>query len=176
MPFTIVYGLNVDLFQSARSCAASVHGLFGCGGGVYRYAHHRWPQDSPMEDVSRLERVYDGPILLIRRLEPIHRLMLMRIELLPDGIDSLRSKLRHIFNQLLVNQLEALAVILVFLLLPMRCQRVLESVNHWDQTFNHPRRRALRVISPLFLDPLPVIVKIRLSPQKRLSQIVQFAD
>src|SRR5580698_10762894 len=156
MPFTILYGLNVDLFQLERSCAASVHGLFGCGGGVYRYAHHRRPQDSPMEDVSRLKRVHDRSILLIRRLEPIHRLMLMRIELLPDGIDSLRSKLRHIFNQLLVNQLDALAVILVFLLLPMRCQSVLESVNYWDQSFDDARSRALRVISPFFLDPLPV--------------------
>ena len=72
-----------------------------------------------MKDVSRLEGLHDSAVFVIVCFQSIHRLMLVGIELLADGIDSLRSKLRHVFNQLLVNQLEALAVIVVFLLLPM---------------------------------------------------------
>jgi len=61
---------------------------------LYRYAHHRRAaRTASMEERNWLECVHYRPVFVLRGFQAIHRLMLVRIELLADGIDSFHAKL-----------------------------------------------------------------------------------
>jgi hypothetical protein len=55
-----------------------------------------------------LECLHYGSVFVLGRLQPIHGLMLMWVERLPDWIDPLGAELGDVFEQLLVNQLKPL--------------------------------------------------------------------
>jgi hypothetical protein len=55
----------------------------------------------------------------------------MRVEELPDGVDTLGAQLSKVVEELLVDELEALAIALVFRFF-MRVEGLLEAVEYGD--------------------------------------------
>ena len=128
---------------------------------MHRYTHSRRPKNAPMKRISRLECFQNGAIFPVGRFGPIHGLMPMRIKTVTDGIKSFRSELGHVIQKLPVDQLEALAIILVRWLTVNR-QRVFETIDDRDQRFDGASSGPFRIFPALLLDPLSVIVEIRL--------------
>src|SRR5258708_1691056 len=75
-------------------------------------------------------------------------------------------------EELLVDQLEALAVIFVGWL-AVRGEGMLETVNDRNERFDHPGGIALGILGALPFDALAVIVEVGLAPQQRLPQVLQ---
>src|SRR5260370_24465575 len=96
----------------------------------------------------------------------------MRIETLAERLDARYAELGEVVAELLVDQLESLAVIFV-LRFAVRGERVLKPVDDGNKRFDHARGVALGILGAFFFDSLAVIVKIGLAPQKRLEKILQ---
>src|ERR1700730_3133229 len=123
-----------------------------------------------MENVARLKYLQYRSVVVLSGFSTIHRLMQMRIEGHAQRIDALRAEACNIVDKLLVNEFEALAVVGV-LRLAVRGQRLLETVDHWNQPFDHARRRAPGGVGTLFLHAFSVIVEVRLPAQQGLTQV-----
>src|SRR5208282_6114249 len=102
--------------------------FFRCAAWVNGYAHHGGAQNAAMEDIARLEDLQNRAVLVLKGFGTVHRLMDMRIKLLAQRIGALHAEARDVFHELLVNELEAFAIIFVFGF-AMRRESVLEAVN-----------------------------------------------
>ena len=138
------------------------------------YADHGGAQHAPVKNIARLKYLQNRAVILLGRFGAVHRLMEMRIELLADRIDALHAKAREVVHELLVNELEALAIIFVFRF-AMRRESMLETVDDRDQAFDDPRRGALGILGALLFDALAVIVEVGLAAHQCLTQFVQVA-
>jgi hypothetical protein len=61
--------------------------------------------------VARLIYLQDGAVLGFVGFHPIHRLMQMRVETLAGRVNALDAELGKVIEELLVDQLETLAVV-----------------------------------------------------------------
>src|SRR5258708_21991634 len=125
-----------------------------------------------MKYVTRLINLQDGTVLGFVGLDTIHRLMQMWVETLAGRVDALDAELGEIVQELFVDELETLAIIFVSGL-AVHCKRVLEAVDDGDQRFDEASGIALGIFRTLFVDALAVIVKIGLTPEQCLLQILQ---
>src|SRR5258708_13200355 len=98
-----------------------------------------------MEYVTGLIHLQDGAVLGVVGLRAIDRLMKMRIEMLADRLDALDTQLGEVVEELLVDQLETLAVIFVGWL-AVRGEGMLETLNYRKYPFDHPRGITLRIL------------------------------
>src|SRR5437016_13102199 len=89
---------------------------------------------------------------------------MVRVKRLSQGVDALYAEFRDVVQQLLVDELETLAIIFVFRF-AMRGESMLETVENRDESFDHASRGALRILKTLFFDAIAVIRKIGLAAQ-----------
>src|SRR6266446_7590020 len=108
-----------------------------------RYTDHGGPQDAPVKNIARLKDLEDRAIVVVFRFGAIHGLMQMGIERLVDRIEAFDAEFCQMIEELLVDELEALAIIFIFGF-AMRGERVLETVDHGNEPFD-ARGGALRV-------------------------------
>src|ERR1700719_4853706 len=139
---------------------------------MYRYTHHRRSQHAAVEYVAGLIHLQDGAVFGLVGFRAIDCLMKMRIEMLADRLDALDAELGEVVEELLVDQLETLAVIFVGRL-AVRGEGMLETVNDGNERFDHPSGIALGIFGALSFDALAVIIEVGLAPQQRLPQILQ---
>src|SRR6267154_2927017 len=149
-----------------------IHCFFRCRIWMHGYTHHRGAQHAPMKHIAGLKHLQYGAVCMVRRFCAVHCLMQMRIKRFSNRINPLRTQLRHAFQKLFVDELKALAVIVVFGF-AVRRESVLKPVNHRNEPFNHASRGALGIFKTLFFDPLAVIVKVGLPPQQSLAQFFE---
>ena len=140
---------------------------------MHGYAHHRGTQNAPVEDVAGLENLKDDAVGVLGRFRPLHGLVEMRIKGFSGGINTLDAEASQIVEQLFVDNLEALAIALVFGF-AMRGQCMLEAVDDWNETFDDAGRGALGVFEALLFDALAVIIEIGMRAQKGLAQFFEF--
>src|SRR5205823_3007799 len=79
-----------------------------------RYTNHRGTQHAPMKDVAGLKRLQDDAVGMLRRFGAVHGLVEVRVKRLSQGVDALYAEFRDVVQQLLVDELETLAIIFVF--------------------------------------------------------------
>ena len=137
-----------------------------------RYADHGGAKDATVKNVTRLENLHDGAFGVIRGFHAIHRLMKMRVEEFAERIDALSSKTSYILNELLVNELETLAIT-VIRGLAVGGERVLETVNDGNQALYHAGRVPLGILCAFALDPFAVIIEIGLAPNQGLAEFIE---
>jgi hypothetical protein len=95
---------------------------------VYRYTHHGRAQHAAVKNVAGLIDLQDRAVFGLIGFRAIDGLMQVRIEMLAKRFDALHTELGDVVQELLVDQLETLAIILVGGF-AMRSQRVLEAVD-----------------------------------------------
>jgi len=103
-----------------------------------RYTDHRGPQDAAMKYIAWLKNLKDRAVLVVFRFGAIHGLMQMGIERLADRIEALDAEFCQVIEELLVDELEAFAIIFIFGF-AVRGERVLKTVDHGDESFDHAR-------------------------------------
>src|SRR5207249_679259 len=155
--------------ETSLPLSSLVHCLFRCGTRMDRYTNHRGTQHAPMKDVAGLKRLQDDAVGMLRRFGAVHGLVEVRVKRLSQGVDALYAEFRDVVQQLLVDELETLAIIFVFRF-AMRGESMLETVENRDESFDHASRGALRILKTLFFDALAVIRKIGLAAQHGLAQ------
>ena len=94
---------------------------------------------------------------------------------MPSGSSALDAEAGDVVHELLVNKLEALAIILV-LGFAMGRESVLEAVNDGDQAFDNARGVAPGIVGALFFNAFAVVVEIGLTAHECLAQFVQVAS
>ena len=141
---------------------------------MHGYTHHRRAQDTPVKDVSGLINLEDCAFLGVIGLRALDRLMKMRIEALTDRLDALHAEFGEIIDELLVNQLETFAVIVVRRF-AVSGKRVFETVDDGYQSFDDARGGTFRIFGAFLLDALAIIFKVGLAAQQRLPKILQIA-
>src|SRR5260370_8292877 len=90
-----------------------VRSFFRCPAWMNGYAHHGRPKNAAMKNVSRLEHLQNGAVLVLDGFGAVHRLMKMRIKLFAERIDTFDAKPRDVVDELLVNKLETFAIVFV---------------------------------------------------------------
>src|SRR5580704_20863 len=142
---------QLELVRSFLRCAARVNGYAGHGGA----------QNAAMKNVSRLEDLQNRAVFLLDGFGAVHRLMKMRIKLLAERIDAFDAEPRDVVDELLVDELEASAIVFVLSFAVSR-ESVLKTVNDRYKSFDDPRGVALGVVGPFFFDALAIVVEIGL--------------
>src|SRR5690348_13822332 len=99
----------------------------------------------------------------------------MRIKLFAERVDAFDAKTGYIFDELLIDEFEAFAIILV-LGFAMRGESVLKTVNHGDEAFDDAGGVPLGVLGALLFDALAIVVKIGLTAHESLAEFVQVAS
>lgn len=132
---------------------------------------HCRPQNFVVKHVSRLQLSNNNPIGVLGRLNPRNCVVVMRVELLSEGLDAHEALLRQRLPQLPPNQLETFAIFDVRRVGRIR-ERAIECVEHRKQVFDDRFRGAMSVVMPLLFDSLAVVFKIRLPPDKRVGQLL----
>src|SRR4029077_11512406 len=97
-----------------------------------RYTDHGGPQDASVKNIARLKHLKDRAVVVVFRFGAIHGLMQMGIERLADRIEALDAEFCQVIEKLLVDKLEAFAIIFVFGL-AVSGKRVFESVDHGNE-------------------------------------------
>src|SRR5208282_5745581 len=110
-----------------------------------RYADHGRAQNAAMKNVTGLKDLQNRTVFVLDRFGAIHRLMRMRIKLFAERVDALDAEARDVVHELLIDELEAFAIIFVFGF-AMRGERVLKTVDNGDQAFDYTRCVALGVV------------------------------
>jgi hypothetical protein len=111
-----------------------------------------------------MQHLHDGTILIFDGLDTVHGLVKMRIKRLSDWFDALSPNLCNAVQELLVYQLKTPSEALA-LALHLSRERVLEIVDHRNQSLNDTRGRSFGILAPLLFDALPIIVKVCLASQ-----------
>src|SRR6266446_10520685 len=137
-----------------------------------RYTDHSGPQDAPVKNIARLKDLKDRAVVMVFRFGAIHGLMQMGIERLAHWIESFDAEFCQVIEELLVDELEALAITFIFGF-AMRGERVFESVDHGDEPFDEARGGSFGVLEAFLLDALAVVVEVRLAAKQRLAQLLQ---
>src|ERR1700722_14436653 len=105
--------------------------IFRCAARVNGYADRGGEQHATMEEIAGLEHLQDGAVFMNCGFGAIHGLMEMRIKLFAERIDALDAEASDVVDELLVDKLEAFAIIFV-LSFAMSGKRVLETVDDGD--------------------------------------------
>src|SRR6266403_4472584 len=100
-----------------------------------RYTDHGGPQDASVKNIARLKDLEDRAVVEVFRFGAIHGLMQMGIERLANRIEALDAKFCQVIEELLVDKLEAFAIIFVFGF-AMRGECVFKSVDHRNEPFD----------------------------------------
>src|ERR1700730_9388008 len=140
-----------------------------------RYTHHRRTQDASVKGITRLEYLQDRAICMFGRFRAIHRLVQMGVERFPHRIHALDPQLFEVIEELLVDQLESLAVAFVFRF-AMGGKGILKAIEYRDQSFDRAGGGALGIFKALLLNSFSVIVEVRLEPEKRLTHLFQISS
>src|ERR1700720_34534 len=135
-----------------------------------RYADHRGAQNAAVKNVSGLKHLQDRAVLVLDGFGTVHRLIEMRIEGLAQRIDTFNAEAGDVIDELLVDQLEAFAIILVFGFAMSR-KSMLETIDHGDEPFDDASGVALGIIGALFFYALAVVIEIGLAAHQRLAQL-----
>ncbi len=85
-----------------------MNNILGWRPWIHGYTYPCGTQHTPVKEVSRIKYVQDGSVFVFGCLNAIHGFLQMRIKVLSDWFDALRSKLCNVVQQLLVDQLETL--------------------------------------------------------------------
>ena len=80
---------------------------------MYRYTYHRGTQHAAVKNVAGLEHLQDFAVFCVIRFGAVHGLVQVRIETLAERLNALHAKLGKVVQELLVDQLETLAIIFV---------------------------------------------------------------
>ncbi len=96
------------------------------------YAHHGGAKNAAMKDVAGLKHLEDGAVGMLGGFGAIDSLVKMRIEWLSLRIDALGTKAGEIIQELLVDQLKALAIVVVFRL-AMSGEGMLEAIDDGNE-------------------------------------------
>src|SRR5580704_3485149 len=131
--------------------------FFRCAVRVNGYADHGGAQNAPMEEITGLKDLQNSAVFVSRGFRAIHGLVEMRIKLFAERIDALDAEAAHVVDELLVDKLEASAIIFV-LSFAMSCQSVLETVHDGDQAFDDARGVTLGIFGAFFFDALAIVV------------------
>src|SRR6266852_2703717 len=149
-----------------------VHHSFRCGAGVHGYANERGAKYASVKEIARLKGFKDNAVFVLGGFGAVHGLVEMRVELLADGVEALDAEAREIFEQLLVDQLEALAVIFVFGF-AVGSEGVFEAVDDRNERFDDAADGALGGFRAFFFDSLAVIDEVGLVAKKRLLHLLE---
>src|ERR1700719_1597572 len=132
-----------------------------------RHTHHRGAQYAMMECVTRLEFINHGAVGIVGRRHMLNGMMHIRIEFLTLRFDSMNPLFREHIPELLPNQLEPLAVLLISGIVVSR-ERSIESVEHGKKLLDKMLDAPVPGLVALFLDSLPVVVEICLQANQRV--------
>ena len=136
------------------------------------YADHGGPQHTPVIDVAWLEDLQDRAVGMLCGDSAIHGLMKVRIERLTEGIDAFGTQARQVVQKLLVDEFKTLAIALV-LGFAVSGQRMLESIQYGNQTFDEAGRGTLDGFVVFLFRALAVVREVSLVPYEGLTQVLQ---
>ena len=125
-----------------------------------------------MINVARLEDLQDRAVGLVCGHSAIHGLVKMRIERLAKGIDAHGAEACQVVQKLLIDQFKALAITLVLGFAVSR-QRVLESIQYGNQTFDKTGGGTLDGFVIFLFRALAVVREVSLVPYEGLTQVLQ---
>src|SRR5258706_13392261 len=106
-----------------------------------------------------MQHLHDGSILIFGGLDTVDGLVKMRIKRLSDWFDAPSPNPCNAVQGFLVYKLKTAAEALA-LALHLSRERVLEIVDHRNQSLNHTRGRPFGILAPLLFDTLPIIIKV----------------
>src|ERR1700722_1505862 len=152
-----------------------VRSFFRCAARMNGYAHHGRPQNASVKNVAWLKNLQNRAVFVLHCLGAIHRLMKMRIKGLAKRIDAFDAEPGDVVNELLVDELEAFAIILI-LGFAMSRESMLKAVNDRDEPLDDARRVTLGIVGAFLFDALAIVVEIGLAAHERLAEFVEVAD
>ena len=139
---------------------------------VHRYTHHGGTQDAPVVDVTGLINLENRAVGMVGGFGAVHCLMQMGIKGLAERFNAFHTEAREVIEQLLVNDLEAPAIVFVFGL-AVSGKSMLKTINHWNQGFGDAGGRALTCFAVFLFGALAIVGEIRLVTNERLAQVLQ---
>src|SRR5580692_5350189 len=132
-----------------------VRSFFRCAAWKNGYADHGRAQNASMENIARLEDLQNGAVCVSRGFGAIHRLVEMRVKLSAKRIDALDAESSDVVHELLVNKLEAFAIILI-LGFAMSSESVLKAIDDGDQPLDDAGSVALGIVGAFPFDALAI--------------------
>ncbi|MGB9432594.1 MAG: hypothetical protein WBQ89_10160 [Candidatus Acidiferrum sp.] len=137
------------------------------------YANHSGAKNPAMIEVTGLKNLEDGAVGMVGGFGAVDSLVKMGIEWFSLGVDALRAEANEIIQELLVDQLKALAIAVVFGL-AMSGEGMLEPIHDWNELLDDTGRGALAGFAIFFFGAFAEIGKVSLMANQGLTQVFQF--